>query len=81
MIDPMMRTVRPESVLTPVSTANPMAALTNPPPIRCAGGTRREIPGTTMEPRMKPSIEGSVAKPAYNDDKPSTSWRYWAMKM
>ena len=29
---------------------------------------------------MKPAAEGRVQSPASSGEKPSTSWRYWAMK-
>src|SRR5437773_8814568 len=81
MTDPLTMAPSPVAPSTWVSTPNPTAPTTSPAPIRDHGRTRRASTGTTMEPTMNAAIEGTVASPAFNGERPSTSCRYCAMKM
>ena len=58
----------------------PVAAALIEPCYR-VGRTRRPISGVSIEPATNPNAQDMVHIPACSGDKPSTSCKYWAMKM
>src|SRR3989442_6699244 len=77
--EPMTRTARPPTD-TNVSSANASAQTSAPPIITVAGGARRTSLGAIWEAMTMPIAHGSVQRPACSGERPSTSWRYCAVK-
>src|SRR5258708_37934667 len=77
--DPATKTGRPP-IPTSASTAKPKAQTSRPATITTVRGAQRTSVGASMEPVMTLIAAGRGHKPAWRGDRPTTSWKYWAVK-